>query len=120
MTPLHTNAPLLAELSHLFSIEALAAEWLGNDGEAERFWEISDELHARHVAAERKHVKVKFDPMDYARRLSTNGFVAGVIGQSVYIRRNDILWRVVGGDPKSPSLLAARDVKIVDVHWVYA
>lgn len=47
-------APLLTELSHLFSCDALEADKNGDPEEAERLWDISDELHEASVVAERK------------------------------------------------------------------
>lgn len=49
----HVNAPLLAELADLFTREAFAKEKLGQPIEAERLWDISDEIHKRRLNAER-------------------------------------------------------------------
>jgi hypothetical protein len=47
------KASLLAELSDLFVREAFEKDKLGQPIEAERLWEISEEIHARRVNAER-------------------------------------------------------------------
>lgn len=49
----HVKASLLAELSDLFTREAFEKDELGQPIEAERLWDISDELHQRKVNAER-------------------------------------------------------------------
>jgi hypothetical protein len=41
------TATLLAELSDLFTREAFEADTHGNPDEAERLWDIADELHRR-------------------------------------------------------------------------
>lgn len=43
---------ILLELSDLFTREALEADLQGDADEADRFWDISDEIHARFVEAE--------------------------------------------------------------------
>lgn len=47
------RASLLAELSDLFVREAFEKDRLGQPIEAERLWDISDEIHERRVNAER-------------------------------------------------------------------
>ncbi len=47
------TAALLAELSDLFVREAFEKDRLGQPIEAERLWEISEEIHERRVNAER-------------------------------------------------------------------
>lgn len=51
------RAALLAELSDLFSIEALEADRHGDVVEAERLWDIADEIHERFKKVE--HVEEK-------------------------------------------------------------
>jgi hypothetical protein len=46
------RAALLAELSDLFSLEALEADREGDPKEAERLWDIADELHGRYEKVE--------------------------------------------------------------------
>lgn len=41
------RATMLAELSDLFSREALEADKYGNADEAERLWDIAHEIHER-------------------------------------------------------------------------
>jgi len=41
------NPNLLAELAHLFSVEALEADERHNYDESRRLWEISDEIYRR-------------------------------------------------------------------------
>jgi hypothetical protein len=48
------SALLFADLSNLFSLEALEADRNGDSEEAERLWDVSDELHEASVFAERK------------------------------------------------------------------
>ena len=48
------TAHLLAELADLFSREAFDADRHGNADEAERFWDVANELHARCEAALRR------------------------------------------------------------------
>ena len=47
------KASLLAELSDLFTREAFAKEELGQPIEAERLWNVADEIHKRRLNAER-------------------------------------------------------------------
>lgn len=47
------RASLLAELSDLFVREAFEKDKLGQPIEAERLWDISNEIHERRVNAER-------------------------------------------------------------------
>jgi hypothetical protein len=42
------RAALLAELSDLFSLEALEADRDGDPVEADRLWDIADEIHERY------------------------------------------------------------------------
>ena len=46
------RAALLAELSDLFTREAFEKDMYGNADEAERLWDIADELHERFKRAE--------------------------------------------------------------------
>jgi hypothetical protein len=46
-------ALLLADLSNLFSLEALEADRNGDADEAERLWDVSDELFEASVSAKR-------------------------------------------------------------------
>jgi len=46
------NARLLAELSSLFSLEALEADRCGDVEEADRLWGVADELHSRFERAD--------------------------------------------------------------------
>ena len=41
------NPRLLAELTLLFEVEAFDADMRGESDEADRFWDIADELHVR-------------------------------------------------------------------------
>jgi len=45
---------LLAELSDLFSREAIEADMRGDADEADRLWDVADELHERRDRHERK------------------------------------------------------------------
>lgn len=49
----HVKASLLAELSDLFTREAFKNDKRGDHDEAERLWDISDEIHTRRLNAER-------------------------------------------------------------------
>ena len=51
------RAALLAELSDLFSLEALEADRHGDPDEAERLWDIADEIHERLKKAENVEAK---------------------------------------------------------------
>jgi propanediol dehydratase small subunit len=46
------RAAMLAELSDLFSLEALEADRHGDSSEAERLWDIADEIHERYKKVE--------------------------------------------------------------------
>ena len=47
------RASLLAELSDLFVREATRADKTGKHDEADRFWDIADELHKKAVTTHR-------------------------------------------------------------------
>lgn len=44
---------LLAELTRLFEAEAFDADMRGNGVEADRFWDIAEEIHERFLEADR-------------------------------------------------------------------
>jgi hypothetical protein len=51
------RAPLLAELAHLFTCDAIEADMEGDPDEAERLWDIANEIHERFKKVE--HVEVR-------------------------------------------------------------
>lgn len=51
------RASLLAELSDLFTREAFKADKKGDPDEAERLWDIADQIHERHKKAERAEMR---------------------------------------------------------------
>ena len=60
------RASLLSELSDLFVREATRADKTGAHDEADRFWDIADELHKK--AVKKHHVEVVKDEIERAYR----------------------------------------------------
>jgi len=53
---------LLAELAHLFSIEAFEADRRPDPEEADRLWDIADELHEMCLDADKEWIDENFGP----------------------------------------------------------